>query len=412
MSSLKNIYNRLRTESDKVSYDHNNAVVSYVSEEYSIESISGCNGKKIRISYEGRNFEIPVNNNIALYELIYGLIHKTVSIRAADDRRIEINGWKHEVPAVNPSRLSIPLLLTGGILSVLLCAFSICFAAFMSEHGVKAGMVFFIVCAVIFFIGSLAAFITCNFCFEKSKGVMVLADTITRIPNLPSSDEQNKLIGYVENALKADTYKITRKPVSSPLPVTSSKIGGTYYGDVPKTSSTHSILGFIGQINLEDLCLKFPDENRIPKHGILQFWSESDYQDSWLVTRIVGSETVSENKPIEQKGQEYEIVFERCKRPVSAKSNTATKMMFEAAEKFGIELDPTLLYSEIKEYMHLEEEYFLPPDSIDGGYMGLIHFSPAFSTNPDLIKRNCINIYIKPEDLFSGDTSDVKYRND
>ena len=63
-----------------------------------------------------------------------------------------------------------------------------------------------------------------------------------------------------------------------------------------------------------------------------------------------------------------------------------------------------------KEYKSLEEEYFLPPDSIDGGYIGLIHFSPAYSPNPDLIKQNCINIYIKPENLFSGDTSDVKYR--
>lgn len=410
MSSLKKIYNRLRNESDKVSYDPNNSVVSYVSEECSVESISGFNGKKIRISYVGKNYDITVNNNIALYELIHGLINKTVSIRTVDARRIEINGWKHELPAPRSPRLSIPLLMTGGILSVLLCAFSISLAAFMSELGSKAGIVFFIVCAVIFFILCLVAFIACNFCFEKSKGVMVLADTITRIPELPSSDEQNKLIEYVENALKADTYKITRKPVSSPLPAASSKIGGTYYGDVPKSKSGHSSFSFIAQINLEDFCLKFPDENKVPKHGILQFWCESDYQDTWFVTRIVRPDAENDKKQVEQKLEEYEIVFEKCERSVSAKSSKATKMMFEAAEKFGIDLDPTLLYSEIKEYKSLEEEYFLPPDSIDGGYIGLIHFSPAYSPKPDLIKRNCIDIYIKPEDLFSGDTSDVKYR--
>ena len=412
MSSLKHIYNRLRSESDKVSYDPHDQIVSYVSEECSVESISGCNGKKIRVSYDGKNYDITVNNNIALYELIHGLIHKTVSIQAVDARRIVINGWKHEVPAKNPPRLSILLLMAGGILSVLLCTFSVSLAAFMSEQGVKVGIVFFIVCAVIFFILCLAAFISCNFCIEKSRGVMVLADTFTRIPELPSSDEQKKLIEYVENASGADTYKITRKPVSSPLPVTSSKIGGTYYGDIPKSKSGHSSFSFIAQINLEDFCLNFPDENRIPKNGILQFWGESDYQDSWLVTRIVRPDAENDKKQVEQKLEEYEIVFEKCERPVSAKSSNATKMMFEAAEKFGIDLDPTLLYSEIKEYKSLEEEYFLPPDSIDGGYIGLIHFSPAYSPNPDLIKQNCINIYIKPEDLFSGDTSDVKYRHE
>ena len=183
MSSLKHIYNRLRSESDKVSYDPHDQIVSYVSEECSVESISGCNGKKIRVSYDGKNYDITVKNNIALYELIHGLIHKTVSIQAVDARRIVINGWKHEVPAKNLPRLSILLLMAGGILSVLLCTFSVSLAAFMSEHGVKVGIVFFIVCAVIFFILCLAAFIPCSFCIENNIGLLTKF-TITWIMNI------------------------------------------------------------------------------------------------------------------------------------------------------------------------------------------------------------------------------------
>lgn len=417
MKNITEVYNKLKKNYDDLSFNEYCNTIEM--SEYDLKALDEKNKIKISLTFEDQLFEFELPDHDSLYSFLRKLENKTVIIERQDERTIRLNGFDIDNSVTRIKKVSvirrvlnilagIPLALFGIIITIsgffivdmdsddlltdlcpfpLFIALSVIGISFIhhgcakkpisairalfyglgtmitsfgiallmvgindmkkmkSEDAAGVGVVIFLILFLgLFFIWS--AF---------SKKLLSTKDTqsfIRRTPVFNSEEVRTSLIKLITEKTTTDLISIYSDNLRTP-DIMDSKFFGVPYWDCslqyPKCGDENMML--LAQIN----CSQLPENNVLPKEGMLQFFTDRNMESCQTVYHRHISENFLPGDPDsfykDKKGVSDEAAMKFFKYSSSAfdsvNAPVGKRILSEAAAELNVKCDSSILLSEL-----------------------------------------------------------------